>query len=109
MNTTQLSNLPNVAPSQLNEHGFLPAVNQGITVKEILHFLSEKPIDFIRIPFDANITTFCFGYREEGAIEAIVLRKNGVSTIVLTNHRELQLKTLNELMSYKPFRITISL
>lgn len=96
-----------ICPSKADRKAYLPA---KISIKDILLFLVDKPVVFIRIPFDSDITTFVFGHREQGSIEAIVLRKQGKSTIVFTDHQEIELVSLNQLVHYKPFlhRICLS-
>lgn len=95
-----------ICPSLSKAKAFFPS-KETISIQDMVYFLRHKPVDFIRIPFDSQITTFVFGCRDYGAIEAVVFRKQGKNTIIFTNDREVELTSLKQLNNYQPFINTL--
>lgn len=82
----------------------LPENSQKVTDKDVMLFLANRLVEFIRIPYDSETTTYVFGYRNAGAIEAVVIRKGGKATICFTDRKEeVELNDINELNKYNPF------
>lgn len=95
-----------ICPSLSKAKAFFPS-KETISIQDMVYFLRHKPINFIRIPFDSQITTFVFGCRAYGAIEAVVFRKQGKNTIIFTDSQEIELTSLNQLYNYQPFVQTL--
>ena len=107
MTTKSLMTGAKILPFFRKPHS-LPEKIQHVTDKDVMLFLANRLVVFIRIPFDSTTTTYVFGYRNAGAIEAIVIRRGGKATICLTDQKEeVELTHISQLNQYRPFIIHI--
>lgn len=96
-----------ICPSLSKAKAFFPS-KETISIQDMVYFLRHKKhITHFKIPFNESITTFVFGCRDHGAIEAVVFRNEDKNTIVFTDSREVELTSLNQLYHYKPFVQTL--
>lgn len=106
--TTSLMTRAKILPFCLNPTRF-PENTQKVTDLEIMQFLAQRRIFFMRIPYDATTTSYVFSRRNAGAIEAVIIRSNGKSSICFTDRQEeVELNSVDELNNYNPFILQLT-